>query len=204
MEETQVGINSSVLDKYKNVMDGLKSKFTYNRDVFFKWTTFLLHLFHTGMDPLDKLNFLVELRFIVTTGLKCNVKGCQGGIFKLRKKTGKADGYVWKCQGKKLKKGSCFKTESCPGVLSIRKNTWFSKSKLSMGEILYFTYYWWHGVAPTFVAHELGYASHTLVNWGSFCREVAIDQVMTNSEMIGGKDVVVEIDESLFGRSMLT
>lgn len=73
-----------------------------------------------------------------------------------------------------------------------------------MGEVLYFTYYWWHGVAPIFVSYELGYASHTLVNWGSFCQEVAIDKVMTNSEMIGGIGVVVEIDESMLGRSIFS
>lgn len=195
-------INSSELNKYKKAIDDIKNKFTYNRNVFGKWTTFVLHFFITILDPLAKLNFLVEHKFILPTGLKCNIAGCRGGKFKFQKKKSKADGYVWKCKGRKLKEGSCYKTEPCTGMLSIRKNTWFSKSKLSVGEVLYFTCYWWHGVAPTFVSHELGYASHTLVNWGSFCREVAIDQVMTNSEMIGGIGVVVEIDESMFGRSI--
>lgn len=47
---------------------------------------------------------------------------------------------------------------------------------------------------------EYGFTNRTLVDWHSFCREVAIDTVMENSEKIGGKGVIVEIDESKFGK----
>ena len=48
----------------------------------------------------------------------------------------------------------------------------------------------------------LGFGDHALVDWASFCREVAIDAVMVHSEMIGGVGEEVEIDESKFGKSM--
>ena len=47
---------------------------------------------------------------------------------------------------------------------------------------------------------EYGFTNKTLCDWGSFCREVAIDEVMKKSEQIGGEGVVVEIDESKFGK----
>ncbi|EFX60123.1 hypothetical protein DAPPUDRAFT_19746, partial [Daphnia pulex] len=38
------------------------------------------------------------------------------------------------------------------------------------------------------------------IDWANFCREVAEDIVINNSEKIGGVGVVVEIDESKFGK----
>jgi len=40
-----------------------------------------------------------------------------------------------------------------------------------------------------------------LTDWGRFCREVAIDEVMNTPQKIGGPRIVVEIDESKFGKS---
>lgn len=48
----------------------------------------------------------------------------------------------------------------------------------------------------------MGFASHTLTDQGKFCREVAIEEVIERSERIGGPGKFVEIDESMFGRSI--
>ncbi len=44
-------------------------------------------------------------------------------------------------------------------------------------------------------------ANSTCVKWSTFFREVAIDQVLEQSETIGGPGIIVEIDESKFGKS---
>lgn len=44
----------------------------------------------------------------------------------------------------------------------------------------------------------------TLVRWWRKCREVAVQTCIGLSEPIGGEGVVVEIDESMFGKSMTT
>jgi hypothetical protein len=41
---------------------------------------------------------------------------------------------------------------------------------------------------------------HTACDWFQFCREVVLDFMETNTEMIGGEEKVVEIDESKFGK----
>ena len=51
-----------------------------------------------------------------------------------------------------------------------------------------------------FLNREYHFSSRTLTDWGSFCREVAIDEVMNNPQKIGGPGIVVEIDESKFGK----
>ena len=52
--------------------------------------------------------------------------------------------------------------------------------------------------------HEFGYGDHALVDWGNFCREVAVKEVMRRSSRIGGPGKTVEIDESLFNKSKST
>ena len=46
---------------------------------------------------------------------------------------------------------------------------------------------------------EFNFSSNTKVDWSSFCREVCIEYMINNPEKIGGKNVLVEIDESKFG-----
>ena len=50
------------------------------------------------------------------------------------------------------------------------------------------------------MANEVRLASHTTVDWASFCRQVCIDAVITQVQPIGGPGKIVEIDESLFGK----
>jgi hypothetical protein len=48
------------------------------------------------------------------------------------------------------------------------------------------------------------YTAHgTPIDWANFCREVAEDIVINNSEKIGGPGIFVEIDESKFGKSKI-
>ena len=50
------------------------------------------------------------------------------------------------------------------------------------------------------MAWESKFASHTTVDWASFCRQVCFDAVITKVQPIGGPGKIVEIDESLFGK----
>ena len=52
------------------------------------------------------------------------------------------------------------------------------------------------------VRNEYHFSERTLVDWASFCREVAIDQVLEHPTKIGGPGKEVEIDEIKFGKSM--
>ena len=72
-----------------------------------------------------------------------------------------------------------------------------------LGEILILTYHWWMNTPLIFYKQEYGFNSHAVVDWASFCREIAIDQVIFNPEKIGGPGIIVEIDESKFGKREL-
>lgn len=51
-----------------------------------------------------------------------------------------------------------------------------------------------------FVKHELSVSNQTIVDWYNYCREVCMCILEKDSEPIGGKEFIVEIDESNFGK----
>lgn len=66
--------------------------------------------------------------------------------------------------------------------------------------MLKFTYWWCRDVDQMQIKHELGLSSSTAVDWDSFCREICEIFLLENSEMVGGEGIVVQIDESKFGK----
>ena len=104
-----------------------------------------------------------------------------------------SDGKRWYCR---VRKGP----HSHEHRLTIRTDTFFSKSIMTLEEILQFIYLWVHGNSQDTIAHELGTRSNTDVDWASFCREMCEETLMRRSKKIGGKDVVVKIDESKFSK----
>ncbi|KAK3890056.1 hypothetical protein Pcinc_005971 [Petrolisthes cinctipes] len=50
------------------------------------------------------------------------------------------------------------------------------------------------------VRNELGLFNKTICDWASFCREVLIEWSVKRQGKIGGKDMIVEINESKFGK----
>lgn len=114
----------------------------------------------------------------------------------------KADGIRWVCKNPKDPSSLV-----CPGVCnstrSVRYNSWFYNSKLTLGEIVLFTYFWYNKISLKQVRKEYSFSSKTVVDWASFCREVSIDIIFGESkEAIGGPGIIVEIDESKFGKSI--
>ncbi|KAK3885599.1 hypothetical protein Pcinc_010191 [Petrolisthes cinctipes] len=50
------------------------------------------------------------------------------------------------------------------------------------------------------VRNELGLSNKTICDWARFCREVLIEWSVKRQGKIGGKGMIVEIDESKFGK----
>ncbi|XP_074658658.1 uncharacterized protein LOC141911570 [Tubulanus polymorphus] len=112
---------------------------------------------------------------------------CGNAMYEVKDKS-RIDGYIWRCP-------------SCKSKKSVRADSWFSSSKLSIRTILKVTYWWSRKISLTNVAHECGLSLPTIVDWFSFCREVCVDMVITKrSSKIGGPGIIVEIDELKFGK----
>jgi hypothetical protein len=191
----------SVLDRYPDLLKSSVSCFSHKRDPFYKWTSLKILQLAMNMKPKDFYEYLVESAFISQANIKC--KTCSSSLMVLHSNPSKADGCRWQCSNKVPVGKSVLNKVPCNGSRSARCNTWFYKSKLTCCEVLLFTYHWWYNTPMKFIQQEYGLSNSTCVKWSKFCREVAIDQVFEQSEKIGGPGIIVEIDESKFGKSII-
>ena len=87
-------------------------------------------------------------------------------------------------------------------MASMRQNSWFSGSRLSIEKVLALTYAWAHKFSTTQAVHETSVAdestsTETVIDWYNYCREVCADRIMNHhAGQIGGPGTTVEIDES--------
>ena len=106
---------------------------------------------------------------------------------------------AWRCKRaitsvvrrKKTKKTCTFET-------SDRKGTFLVKTRLESWQVLLFTNAWLDkSFSQDHVKTNLEISNNTAVDWKSFCSEVAAVWY-ENQESVGGDQVIVEIDETLF------
>ena len=76
----------------------------------------------------------------------------------------RSDGFKWECRRQINRKRHRVE-------ISIRKDSWFEKSNLTLEEIVKLTYWWCRGVSQEDIRHEVNVSEHTAVDWDSFCRE---------------------------------
>ena len=114
----------------------------------------------------------------------------EGTVYLRTDKSYSKDECVWRCSNK-----------SCNKKTSIRQDSWFAKSHLTIDKIIKLTYYWVYKFPQQQVSHELRIDSgHTTVDWYNFCRDICIDILEKDNDQIGGPGKEVEIDESKFGK----
>ncbi len=105
----------------------------------------------------------------------------------------RSDGFKWECR--RQINGKRHRVE-----ISIRKDSWFEKSNLTLEEIVKLTYWWCRGVSQEDIRHEVNVSEHTAVDWDSFCRESCEVTLLERENKIGGPGKTVQIDESKFGK----
>ena len=61
-------------------------------------------------------------------------------------------------------------------------------------------YHWARELSQDTAIGELNISNKTAINWYNLCRDVCHDDVFNRSEKSGGPGIIVEIDESAFGK----
>jgi len=197
-----------ILEKYLGVCNRWKSCFSYNRDVFTKWTLLFINFLMFNVSPEDFYTYLVQVGFIKTSFVVCD--RCKIGMA-LRVNNESSTNLHYVCSNKVIDPiTGRFKT--CGKRKSVFCNSWFAKSKLKLGEeiviysfypnIIYFlcigeililTYMWYYNVSFPLASHDYGFKRETVYDWASYCREVAIDAVFVQSQKIGGMCIVTNV-----------
>jgi len=104
-----------------------------------------------------------------------------------------SEGFRWRCNTRSA-------GMTCRRSMSIRDGSWFQQSNLTLLEILLLTQHIVCREQAQQIQSEYRFGSHTLANWGMFCREVMLVFLERSSVKIGGPNKTVEIDDSKFGR----
>lgn len=133
-----------------------------------------------GPISLTVIQKLQSWNLIASDGqIRCN----NGHFLKLCNDARFADGFSWRCR--ESYKDPKKKKSKCDVYHSIRKDTFFHKSQLSMYNIVTFSYLWLENVSLDFIKKQTKIAQHTAVDWSAFHREVVFDAMIMNHEKIG-------------------
>ena len=83
------------------------------------------------------------------------------------------------------------------------KGTWFHNTRIGLGKNLVLVYLYLSGTFNLkFAEQELEISQTTIIDYLSFIRATLVNWVIENGDKkIGGKNCIVEIDESKFGSS---
>ena len=95
------------------------------------------------------------------------------------------------------------KNRHCRKKRSITKETFFGSSKLALGQILMISYFWLINAKHETLQLLSGCSSRTITSWYRYLNDlVAMDlsELPGDEGQIGGDGIIVEIDESKFGK----
>lgn len=96
-----------------------------------------------------------------------------------------------------------YRCKGCRKGFSMLSSTFFANSKLPLSEILLFGYLWVTRAPVSLIRSAIpGLSSATATCWGKHFTQLVAWDMMHNEQKIGGPNVVVEIDESKFGKRM--
>ena len=94
--------------------------------------------------------------------------------------------------------GICWYCPSCKKTKSIRKGSFFEKSKLTLQEWLMLIYWWARQYPAKDAAEEAEVDKNTSCTVYKWLREVCSTTLLSTPIVLGGAGVVCQIDESLF------
>lgn len=98
-------------------------------------------------------------------------------------------GRIWKCNRKQCRKG-----------YSIFYHSFFSNIKLPINKVMEIAYYWLAGVHNTQIEAIMGVSNTTITHLTKYLRKLVSSNLDFVDMVIGGVDIIVEVDESKMGK----
>lgn len=148
----------------------------------------LSHLYKIIISKESTMAFLKEKNLLASC-MDCNKCGTE---MRLRQYNKVIDSFIMYCPKYK-----------CKHTSSIRNKSFFSKTKISLEDVLKVIYLWATGV-PAFICQRLipEVCEKTINDWYSFCRDICMENLKRHPVQFDNEEVVVttQIDESIFGK----
>jgi transposase-like protein len=89
---------------------------------------------------------------------------------------------------------------NCRFSFSIFKDTFFEGTHLPIHQILLLGYLWLSGAQHSTIEIITGLSNATVCKWVNYYRVLVANDLENHEDMIGGPGIVVEVDESKFGK----
>lgn len=128
------------------------------------------------------------ITFLQSKNVLARQKECPcGAMMELQKRSDVSDGCRWRCP-------------DCRKAISIRKGSFFEKSKITLQKWLLLMHWWAKQYPVKDAADETEVSLHTAIQVYSWMRDVCSYRLCTLDPQIklGGAGKIVAIDESLF------
>jgi hypothetical protein len=92
--------------------------------------------------------------------------------------------------------------KDCRREVSLRIHTFFYGSMLKTNAILYLGHLWLSGVSNSSAKILTGFSQHTITNFYGHFRKLVANTLDEESAVIGGENVIVEVDETKLGKTL--
>jgi hypothetical protein len=89
---------------------------------------------------------------------------------------------------------------NCRKKWSCLKSTFFAHSKLPVHKMLYLAYHWLAGITHDSLCRIGGFSEHTVTEFTRDLQTLVSDSLDEEDIVIGGQGIIVELDESKFGK----
>ena len=134
----------------------------------------------------DCIGFLREHR-VLARGMNC--PKCRNAMVEEINKANKLDGARFRCR-----------KANCRNTTTIRKNSFFERSKIDLVNLVILLYCWAMDVPQRQIVYEIDVSPRIVVDWLHFIREICSTELIQSFKKIGGKKMTVCIDETLIAK----
>ena len=139
-------------------------------------------------DPNAIVDFMKEHKLLTSS---CNCLICTKPMEMVtRPLSSTSDGFGWRCTNQRCSKRHTYHT--------IRSGSFFENSKVTLSKWLYIIYLWSHQTKVTAAVKQVDIGEKTVIQMYQYLRDVCSSKLLHTPIQLGGQDVVVQIDESLF------
>lgn len=125
-----------------------------------------------------------KLRDVNLLGRAYRCSGC--GQLMRERVSRVSDGIMFECSKR-----------TCRRSKSIRADSFFEKSRLTLCECMLFLHLWSKNYPEKLICDDFTFSNKTVVDWARFCRDLCVYEFENASSIIGGQGRVVEIDETV-------
>jgi hypothetical protein len=143
------------------------------------------------------IQFIFQLINIFLNEENCISFLIEKGVFDMEMKCTKCKTYMILCINRISFRCPKF---NCRKEVSLRQDSFFSGNKVDCSKILLLGYLWLNKVKAASAVIMSGMSTHTICDFYGYFRQLVSDNVELEDAVIGGNDIIIEIDETKLGK----